>query len=221
MSDRYYGLASSLPHLKVADDGYFQIQHLPISYETLTKRLNSLELEDYEQIKAIAEYFRALDAVMNLTNQQVCDIMAKTAAKLSHPGVKKLFTDICEVWIVFKALRQRHYGRNSTELPSVILLSNHIRRNWNHPDFSLAGKFPWIPRAKDLLEKAQFMELEQLSDQIMWRIAEQASVMDPFGFNFLFAYAIKWSILDQWRNIDREAGKARFNQLVDDVLSGV
>jgi hypothetical protein len=221
VSDRYYGIASSLPYLKVPEDGYYQIEHMPISYETLKKRLNSLDLEDYEQIKAISDFFRSLHAVMNLTNEQVCDIMAKTAAKLKDPGVKKLYNEIAEVWIVMKALRQRHYDRHQTTLPSAVLLSSHIRRHWNHPDFSLAGKFPWLPRAKELLEKARFQELELLFAQIIWRIAEQASIMDPFSFNFLFAYAVKWSILDQWRRIDHKAGKARFDELVDQVLASI
>jgi hypothetical protein len=139
----------------VPDDGYFHTQHLPISYETLKKRLNSLELEDSEQIKAIRNFFRSLHAVMNLTDEQVCEIMAKTAAKLKDAGVKQLFTEIAEVWVVMKALRQRHYDRNQTACPCGVNFSTY-RRNWNHPDFSLAGKFPWLPKAKELLEKAKF-----------------------------------------------------------------
>lgn len=220
MSRRYFGLVSSLPYLGGSDRADFQATRLPISRENLKARFVNLHPQDLEQIRAIIDFQQSLYAIADLTDERVCDLLVKTLEKLKTPAVRDLFGALIEVWTIVEALHQRLMGQEHQLLPPVPLV-RHIRRNWPHPDFALTGRYPWITKARELLEQQKILELEQFVDRLRWQIASKASLDDPFGFETIVAYAGKWDILYRWNQVERDRGQRRFNELVESILKNV
>jgi len=218
MSDRYYGLTSSLPHLSIGEGIDFRLVRMPISRDSLKSRLKSLSPRDLEQIKAIIDFQQGLYAITDITDRQVCDMLMQTISKLTTPGVLKLFMATTEIWVIMEALHQRHQGMQYVLPP--IPLAAHIRRNWAHPDFTLAGRFSWLPTARELLENQKILDLERYIDQIRWQIPDKLGITNPFSFEAVVAYVGKWEILYRWNQVSQQRGQQRFDELVESVLQG-
>jgi hypothetical protein len=218
MSDRYYGLISSLPHLSIGDGIDFRLVRMPISREGLKARLRDLSPKDLDQIKAIIDFQQGLYLITEINDRQVCDMLMQTIKKLTTPGVLGLFMANTEVWLILEALHQRHQGVEYL-LPPVPIVG-HMRRNWSHPDFSLAGRLPWLPTARELLEKHKILDLEKYIDQVRWQIPDKLGITDPFSFESVVAYVGRWEILYRWNQVSQQKGQQRFDQLVESVLQG-
>ncbi|QKS27692.1 DUF2764 family protein [Accumulibacter sp.] len=58
----------------------------------------------------------------------------------------------------------------------------------------------------DALAAATPVEREQALDRCRWRIAEELSLADPFGFASILAFAIKLGIAERWARLTEAAG---------------
>lgn len=60
------------------------------------------------------------------------------------------------------------------------------------------------------------LERESRLDRGRWRLAEQLSGFDPFGFAAVVSYGIRLSIAWRWAGLDKEAG----GRVIEDFIAG-
>jgi hypothetical protein len=122
--------------------------------------------------------------------------------------------------MIIVALRRRHRGLPAPtpgEPWGVGRWVHHIERNWDEPDFKLKGEYPWISQARAHLEAGETLALDRLLIELLWDCMDRFLEKDMFSFEALLAYLFKWGLINQWLSYNREAAKARFEQLVLEV----
>lgn len=212
MSFRYYGIISSLPYL--SND--FTLNRVPINRSTLKSRLQSLSYEDREQLWVIVDFHEQLYSITSYDDEQAARMMDAAAQRITHPRIKQLFEADLTILVIVAALRQRSLQQDPI-LPSGEV-AQHIRRNWQHPDFGMSARFPWISDIRTALERGDVLGLERKVDEVRWRYAVQVSQDNPFTLEAIAAYLAKWDILYRWSRVDPEQGQARFDQVISEIL---
>ncbi|MCM8610954.1 DUF2764 family protein [Accumulibacter sp.] len=66
----------------------------------------------------------------------------------------------------------------------------------------------------DALAAATPVEREQALDRCRWRIAEELSLADPFGFASILAFAIRLRIAERWARLTEPAGERQAEALL-------
>jgi hypothetical protein len=121
---------------------------------------------------------------------------------------------------VLAALRLRHDGE--TAAPAVPWgvgdMVVTISRRWSHPDFGLAHRMPWLPRARALLEQDDYLALERLVAAIAWEQLEGIDRGSAYALQNVIAYLLKWDILERWLSMDPAHAATRFDSLLEQVL---
>jgi hypothetical protein len=212
MSFHYYGLIASLPYL--SND--FSLDRLPISRSALKSRLRGLSLEDREQLWVVINFHERLYSITSYDDKQVVRMIEEATQKVTHPEIKTLFQRDVNLLIIIAALRQRLAARGPV-LPTGEV-GEHIRYNWQQPDFSLAARFTWIPEVRELLAQGKVLEVERRIDQVRWQYAVELVQSDPFTLGAIAAYLGKWDILYRWSQVDEAEGQQRFDELVGEIL---
>jgi len=221
----YYTLMASLPALP-----YFErADRLPINLVRLKERMKMLEPEDQEITKKLVEFIAWQQQPLERTDAEVVEL---------YNGIKKLTAHHPVIWKMVEAemnqrtilaalrLRSRGMGGAPAAPPprdrrwGVGSWLEHIIRNWNHPDFRMGMIFPWLPKARALLENGEALELERLIMRNNWRGADALFQENPFAFEATIAYLYKWGIIYRWLTYDRKAAGARFNKMILEVTSG-
>ena len=125
-----------------------------------------------------------------------------------------------EVATVLAALRRRRDGEAvAPRVPwGIGDLTATIARRWSDPEFGLAQRMPWLPRARALLEQDEFLELEGLVSAIVWQQLEQIDRGGLYGLRNVIVYLLKWDILDRWLSMDPARAAGRFDSLLQQVL---
>ncbi|MEM7734834.1 MAG: DUF2764 family protein [Deinococcota bacterium] len=120
------------------------------------------------------------------------------------------------------ALRRRHLGQTAPatgEAWGVSPWLDHIRRNWQTPDFNLGGRFAWLSEARELLEADDSVQLEKQQMNLTWRFLESFAQRDPFSFGALLAYRFKWDMVQRALSYDVGAAQVRLEALLTESLS--
>jgi hypothetical protein len=139
-SNSYHMLISSLPALPPR----FDVERLPISFERLQGRLRMLEPEDAEEIERLLAVLRWANQFEEPSDVAVVQRYDALMGDITNPLVRDILAHAMDVRMIGVALRSRHRG---LPLPAVGIGQwfDHIRHNFNQPDFKLGQVFPWIP----------------------------------------------------------------------------
>lgn len=216
----YYTLVASLPALP-----YFErAQRLPINEVRLRKRMDMLEPEDLQIGKKIVEFISWNLQPVDRTDSDIVILYNELEKLTKHfPLIWKAIEDWMNQNTVLAALRRRKKGigppgRNEKwgEGPWHI----HIIHNWNHPDFMLGAVFPWIAHVRLLFESGQALELQRFLTKENWKKADSVIQENPFAFEAIVAYFIKWGIIEYWLSFSSTAAGNRFDKLILEVTSG-
>lgn len=214
----YITLVSSLPALPRFD----QAERLPINRERLDTRLRMLEPDDRALVERTASFLAWQRQPVERTDGEVVAVF-KGMSDIGgdyHALMSMVEARMYERTIM-AALRRRHRGMGvpaAGELWGVGAWVPHIERNWDQPDFKLAGIFPWIPEARGYLEQGATLELERLLMTVVWNNVDRLPQKDPFDFDVVLAYLFKWDILNRWLSYERAAARTRFDELVTEVM---
>jgi len=215
--NQYYTLVASLPRLVRFD----RAERLPINPQRLGERLRMLEPEDGEVVDRAVALLAWQGRPMARTGGEMAVEYGRLAELMDRPALKGVFEFPVNLRTVMAALRRRHRGLPVPEAGEpwgVGPLARHIERNWGEVDFGLTALYPWIPRARALLESGEALALERLLMSLNWERADRLAEGDEFGFEAVLAYLFKWDLVKRWLSHNGEAAKARFEELVSGVI---
>jgi hypothetical protein len=179
-----------------------------------------LEPEDAEVVERAEAFFEWQRQSVTRTDSEMVADYERLAALIEHPALKAMFEFGTNVRTIMAALRRRHRGLPAPTVGEpwgVGPLVRNIVRNWDDPNFKLAGFYPWLPQAREHIEAGEALALEGLLMGLSWDRADRFGQESEFGFQRVLAYRVKWDIVHRWLSHDSEAAKERFEELVVEV----
>jgi len=133
-------------------------------------------------------------------------------------GMRDILAHGIDVRMIAVALRCRRRG---LALPTVGVGQwfDHIRHNFNQPDFKLGRVFPWIPEAERLLAQGDVLTLyRQYVLGATWTYLKKRAEDYYFSFEAVVLYIARWDIIRHWQQLQAERGRAIFETLVTEAL---
>ncbi len=210
---RYITLISSLPHMPP----HFDVERLPITWPRLQERLKLLTEEDARVLDRLANFLTWDCQPLDRTDDEVIAEYDRLMGILQNPLVVKLVNQRMNVRTIVSAIRRRRDGAGPP--PGVGDLVEPIRRNWQQPSFQLQLRYPWIEEFTTLMLAGEAVQAERLLFEITWKTwCQMAAEEFSFSFESVLLYVARWSIIDRWTSRDARAGRARFDQLIEETL---
>ncbi|MBQ8541855.1 MAG: DUF2764 family protein [Bacteroidaceae bacterium] len=143
------------------------------------------------------------------------------AMKAQNKFVSAWFTFNLDVNNVLVAMTARKYKMNTAD---VVIGDNEVAdalRTSSARDFGLSGSFEYLEALQRLSENEKLQEREHQLDEIRWAWLEDNSVFNYFTVEKLYVFLQKLDIISRWAKLDSETGMQRYNELIDNLKSGL
>lgn len=221
IDDRYLTLISSLPaHVEL-----FSAQRTPISKLALNQRLKQLHENDKKTLAEIEAVLQWDRLPLSLNNQTLVININRLLPKLDH-NLQQLVRDKVDLRTVIGALRYRQHneGQVLTGPWTNSRFKHQIENYWQDPVFRLGRVYPWLAEAAELLQQQEIYKLEKLLLTSAWKLIGSHNDHQPFSFQAIVIYVLKWNIINRWSQYDSEHAVDRFKKMIQDKkpdLSGV
>ncbi|MDP3331142.1 MAG: DUF2764 family protein [Methylococcaceae bacterium] len=219
MAEQYITLVTSLPYLPPFE----KAERSPITRLRLEQRLHMLEPDDARQLviaEALVSWRMSLSKPKS--DQEMLLRCRAALQDISHPALREFVEFRLDQQTILAALRQRKHLNESSFLEQVNGGSRWARvisSNWDSPDFKLAAVYPWIPQARTYIEANDAGALDRLMMGIIWEQLSRIADSNRFGFEAVFAFVLKWDILQAWLARDAGKAKSRFQELIKEVTN--
>lgn len=207
---------SSLPALP-----YFtRAKALPISAERLRNRLGMLPQDDAETLDRAWEFVKWRRGASSVADAELVKAYERLDDSPRGRLIRECVHSRLEIVTVLAALRRRHDGEVAAPAtpwgigPLVVT----IAQRWPQPDFGLAHRMPWLPRARALLEQDEYLALEELLLTVAWEQLDSIDRSCTYSLQNVIAYLLKWDILERWLSMNPARAAARFEALLEQVL---
>lgn len=212
-STTYYTLIGSLPVLPP----HFELaERVPISRLGLTERLKMLHIDDAQVIEEMADFLAWERQPLERSDADVVRRFNQFVAIVDNLFAQELIRHYVSIRAIIAALRCR---RMKLDPPiGIEPLASQIVRNFNHPDFQLGNKYPWIGEVDALLNSEAPLDLERTTLNIGWRYSKQLADQFQFSFEAVVLYLVRWEIVYRWTQRNAAAGQERFEQLVSEAM---
>ncbi|MDF1552846.1 MAG: hypothetical protein P1P84_07280 [Deferrisomatales bacterium] len=214
---RYYALIASLPPLP----HFATARHLPINRERLQSRLRMLHADDRELVRRLSSFLRWHHQPRERSDATIVQEYGELRRSIDGTPCARLVEDTVTQRTLVVALRRRQRGLPAPAVDEPWGLGpwvGALRRNWERPEFGLAGVFPWLGRARALLDGREALEAERFLVGLEWERLARARPLDAFRFEALLVYLFRWSVLEQWLSYAAEAAGTRFDELVMEAI---
>lgn len=212
-STNYYSLIASLPHMP----RFFDVEQLPISRIRLEQRLKTLGQADKRVIEQVQGFLLWDRQQPERTDDDVKREYDRLMNSITNKLVRDIVNHRMDVRTITCALRRRRLGLEPP--PAVGQYVEHIRKNWQQPDFHLAREHPWIPRVRERLEANQPLEVERQLLRATWNRWIKLAEDFHFSFETIVLYLARWEIVDRWTRLDESAGRQRFDDFLLQTLA--
>jgi hypothetical protein len=212
-STTYYTLVGSLPALP---RHFEEAERVPISKLGLTERLRMLQPSDAATVEAMTDFLAWERQPLERTDEDVVKRFNQFVAAVDDQFAQDLIRHVVNVRSIIAAIRCR---RLKLDPPvGVEPVASHIVRNWNHPDFRLGNKYPWIGEVDAQLNSEAPFDLERTILNIGWRYAKRLADQFHFTFEAVVLYLIRWEMVYRWTQRNAAAGQEKFEQLVSEAM---
>ncbi|NNJ28049.1 DUF2764 family protein [Alienimonas chondri] len=207
----FYTLIASLPALP----SHFDVERPPISRRQLAERLGQLSPEDAATVRQLADFFDWDRQPLDRTDAQIARELGRLQA-VQHPLVLRIIRHRLDVRIVVSALRRRRDGH--AEPVPIGDLGETIRRHWSDPTFGLGGRQPWIEPFARFMAAGEVVQAQRTLFDHTWRQWRRLSTEFTFSLEAVILYLARWEIIHRWTSRDAEAGRTRFDTMIQDTL---
>ena len=209
----YYSLVASLPHMPRS----FEIERVPISRIQLQQRLKLIGDRDKSIVEQVQNFFLWDRQLPERTDDEVEMEYDRLMKSISNSLVRDIINHRMDVRTITCALRRRRLG---LEPPTAVgQHTDHIRKNWQHPDFRLVREHPWIPHVREALDAGEPMQVERQLLSATWNRWVQLADEFYFSFETILLYLARWEIVDRWTRLDETAGRQKFDELLTQTLN--
>lgn len=211
-STDYYMLIASLPYIPRT----FEVDQVPISRLRLAERLTLLDEDDQQVVEQVQQFLHWDRQDSERTDADVQREYERLMDTIQNSLVRDIIIHRMDVRTIMSGLRRRRWGLDP---PAAIgQYVAHIRKHWQHPDFQLARKQPWIPSVRESLEKHEPLQVERELLRATWTRWTQLADQYYFSFETILLYLARWEIVDRWTRLDPIAGRRRFDTLLQETL---
>lgn len=214
----YYMLVSSLPQLPIR----FDSGRLPISWPTLRNRLRMLEPDDSEVTRQVGLYFLWDRQPLDRTDNEVIDRYLELMRNSTNHLVRHLVRTRTEMRLIIGCIRLRAAGAGPPKWIDRIVDRDspliHMRKHWLDPNFNLGVHYRWVDAFRKQLDAGDMREAQRVVFNERWNDWTHIAEKQTFSFEAIIAYLVRWEIIDRWTSQNADAGKARFNKLIEETL---
>jgi hypothetical protein len=209
----YYTLIASLPHLPLH---FEEADRIPITRPRLLDRLRLLHPEDRKVIDQVTSFLAWDRQPLDRSDEEVIARYESLMTSVSNPLVREVINTRIDVRTIISAMRRRRSG--AAPPPGVGRWVDHIRRHWNHPEFYLAGRYPWISDVQRMIQEGQARETQRLLFGVSYGSWSRMAERYTFSFEAIILYLARWEIIDRWTSQNVETGRQRFDKLITETL---
>lgn len=214
----YYTLVASLPVIPYFEEA----ERLPINETRLRERLKMLHPDDAECVTQLGKAIRWESHPPGESDAEVAAHYRELLSEEIHADVRAAVEFRLDLRTIVAALRRRNRGE--TEGPAdpdwgVGRWVKYIEQNWKDPNFKLDHVYPWIPEAREHLEKGEALALEKLLMRLVWEALDRSIVGKHFVLENIVVFLSKWDIVQRWISYGEEAARTRFETLAAGLLS--
>lgn len=208
----YYMLVASLPHLPA----HFDVQRPPITWPRLEKRLSLLREDDARVLQQLMDFLSWDRQPLDRTEEDIIAAYDQLKIDIHNPLVLELVDHRIDVRTIVSGLRRRRDGKSPPA--GVGRLVETIRRHWQHPQFNLHRKHPWIEDFSRAMHAGEAVTAERLLLDVTWNTWTRMAGEYTFSFEAVLLYLARWSIVRRWTGRDAEAGREQFDRLLEETL---
>lgn len=212
-SNNYYTLVASLP----AMPRHFEVDRLPITEPRLMKRLEMLKAGDAEVVEQLRRFLLWDRQPPDRTDDDMIAHYGKFMSTTTNRMARHIVAYRIDVRTIMSGLRRRRRGLPPP--PGIGQWVEHIRRNWEHPDFKLGWQYPWIVQVNSLLGTTDCLAVERVLLDVAWTHWMKLSEHHFFTFEAVLLYLARWEIIHRWISQNVMLGRQRFGQLITESLN--
>ena len=211
-SNSYYTLVASLP----AMPRDIEVERVPIAEPRLDKRLEMLKPEDAEVVEQLKVFLLWDRQPWDRTDEEVILHYDRLMSTTKNRLARHIVAFQMDIRTILSGLRRRRRGLPPP--PGVGQWVDHIRRNWEHPQFKLQWQHPWITEVDQLLDTTDCLRVERIKLGVCWNYLARLAEHYYFSFEAVLLYLARWEIINRWTSQDAALGRQRFEQLVTESL---
>lgn len=209
----YYTLIASLPGLPPR----FEVERCPITRPRLLERLKMLQPEDSVVLEQLLDFLAWDRQPVDRSDDEVQRRYEALMQTIRDPLVRILVRTSMDIRTIICGLRRRRAGLPPPSAAGELV--GAVQRNWDHPDFKLRSRFPWIEELARRLDSGQPREAQRLVFSVIWDFWTRRAGRYHFSFEAVICYLIRWSIINQWTSQSLSVGRERFEQLTTEIVS--
>ena len=79
------------------------------------------------------------------------------------------------------------------------------------------GEFDEKAEVDAILSQKDILARERGLDDIMWKKAEELTVLHVFDFDVILAFVVRLKIIERWELLDEQTGREMFRKLVEEL----
>jgi len=180
-----------------------------------------LDFESREVIRQLADTFYWGRISLDEKDEKLVRQARRLIDQLDESDIKAWQLWRMDLRTVMAALRRRKQNQPAPDDKTLWGFGryvSHIVNNWNHPTFKLESRFPWLPKAKELLEQGDSYGLERHLLSTEWHYYSRQQADEQYSLSDVWLYAMKWDLVDRWCRYNADLAKQHFEQLVQTGL---
>ena len=212
-SRNYHMLVASLPPLPPR----LGLGRLPISPERLQQRLALLEPDDADELRRMIAILQWSQQFEEADDAAVVRRYGELMQGVGNALIREVLTVLIDVRMITTSLRRRRRGLGPPPI-GLGQWSEHIRRHFAEPDFGLGRVFPRLEQLAPLLEQGDVLTVHRGLMEVTWAYFKQRSDDYFFSFEAVVLYVARWTLLEQWQQLETERGQPIFDALVTEAL---
>ena len=95
----------------------------------------------------------------------------------------------------------------------------YMIRTRQSQDFDLGKELDYMPQLMQIVSETDPVQKERRIDALKWVWLDDETFQNAFDINAMYAYLLKVEMLERWAILDPEQGKARFQEIIEDLRS--
>lgn len=135
----------------------------------------------------------------------------------SSKMMRRWYSLILDITNILTAMLARKQGWNVSDfIKGEGEVQTMIRENQTK-DFNLSHEYDYMKQLMQIVDEDDPVKKERMIDAFKWEWLDEHTFFEPFSIEAVFAYFCKLSLQYRWSVLDIEQGKAKFEQIIDDL----